>query len=172
MPEGARWYALRTQPRREAVVWEQARARGIETFYPRLRARPVNPRARKVRPYFPGYLFVRADLEQTGQSLFDYMPYAAGLVAFGGEPAFVPESLIHGLQRRVSELAERGEDLQDRLKKNDRVWIQAGPFAGHEAIFDTRRQGGERVRLLLQMLSGQRVPIELDAAQIEASQRN
>jgi transcriptional antiterminator RfaH len=172
MPDGARWYALRTQPRREAVVWEQAQARGIETFYPRLRARPVNPRARKVQPYFPGYLFVRADLEQTGQSVFDYMPYSAGLVAFGGEPAHVPESLIHGLQRTVTALAERGEDLQDRLKKNDRVWIQAGPFAGHEAIFDTRLQGGERVRLLLQMLSGQRVPIELDAAQVEASRRN
>ena len=172
MPEGACWYALRTQPRREAVVWEQARARGVETFYPCLRARPVNPRARQVRPYFPGYLFVRADLEQTGQSLFDYMPYSAGLVAFGGEPAHVPESLIHGLQRRVSELAERGEGLQGGHKKNDRVWIHAGPFAGHEAIFDTRLQGGERVRLLLQMLSGQCVPIELDAAQVEASRRN
>jgi transcriptional antiterminator RfaH len=132
----------------------------------------VNPRARKTQPYFPGYLFVRADLNETGQSVFEYMPYAAGLVAFGGEPAHVPESLIHGLQRRVAELAERGVGLPGGPKKNDRVWIQAGPFAGHEAIFDTRLQGGERVRLLLQMLSGQRVPIELDAAHVEASRRN
>ena len=34
-----------------------------EVFYPCLRIHPVNPRSRKIVPYFPGYLFVEADLE-------------------------------------------------------------------------------------------------------------
>ena len=165
---GASWYALRTKPNREAQAWHQARAREVETFYPRLRVRPVNPRARKVRPYFPGYLFVHADLELTGLSLFKYMPYAMGLVCFGGEPARVPDALIYALQRRMKEIAERGE-IRGGPKKNDRVWIAGGPFAGHEAIFDAQLSGGRRVRLLLQLLSGRSVPIELDAALIECN---
>ena len=163
----ARWYALRTKPNREAQAWQQARARGVVSFYPRLRVRPVNPRSRRVRPYFPGYIFVQADLEQSGLSLFNYMPYAIGLVCFGGEPASVPDALIHALQRRMQEFAERGE-LRGGPKKNDPVWITDGAFAGYEAIFDVELSGGRRVRLLLQMLSGRSVPIELDAALIES----
>ena len=56
------WYALRTRPRKETLACKQAEAQGIETFNPLMRVRPVNPRARKVRPYFPGYVFVLADM--------------------------------------------------------------------------------------------------------------
>jgi transcriptional antiterminator RfaH len=37
--------------------------------------RPVNPRARKTRPYFPGYLFVQADLAAVGLVEFRWMPH-------------------------------------------------------------------------------------------------
>ncbi len=161
------WYALRTRPHKEALVCEQAQIQGIETFNPLLRVRPVNPRARKVRPYFPGYVFVLADMQEVGISTFQYMPYTVGLVSFGGEPATVPASLIEALQRRVRESI----DVQ-RIgpSKGDMVWIERGPFAGHQAMFDSQLRGGERVRLLLELLSGQSVPIEMDAAQIDYSQ--
>ncbi len=165
------WYALRTKPKREALAWHQAQLRGIETFYPRLRVRPVNPRASKIRPFFPGYVFVKADLGETGPSSFEYMPYALGLVCFGGEPAQVPDALILALQRRMDELAEGEAIWMEGPKKNDRVWINDGPFAGHEAIFQNRLSGGDRVRLLLELLSGRSVPIEMNAAQVEYSQR-
>lgn len=167
---GSNWYALRTKPNREALAWHQAQLRGAETYYPHLNIRPVNPRSRKNRPYFPGYLFVRADLEAVGMSTFQYMPYALGLVCFGGEPAPVADAVIRTLQRRLGELGEGDEFWHSGPKKNDRVWIHDGPFAGYGGIFDTRLPGGERVRLLLDMLNGRCVPIELDAAQIEYSQ--
>jgi transcriptional antiterminator RfaH len=106
-----------------------------------------------------------------GQSTFEYMPYALGLVCFGGEPAPVPDALILALQRRMDELAEGEEIWMEGPKKNDRVWINDGPFAGHEAIFQNRLSGGDRVRLLLELLSGRSVPIEMNAAQVEYSQR-
>ncbi len=165
------WYALRTKPNRESLAWHQARLRGVECFYPRMRVRPVNPRASKVRPFFPGYLFVQADLDELGLSALEYLPYATGLVCFGGEPARVPDALINGLKRRVQEMAESHAAWEQGPYKNDRVWISDGPFAGLEAIFDTRLSGGDRVRLLLELLNGHRVPIEMDAAQIEYSQR-
>lgn len=169
----SRWYALRSKPHKEGIVWQQAQVRGFETFYPRLRVHPVNPRARKIKPYFPGYLFVQADLEVVGLSTFQYMPYTMGLVCFGGEPAHVPEALINAIRLRVGgEIAEGGEGITDRFKPNEPVWILDGPFAGYEAIFDTRISGSERVRVLLQMLDGRNIKVEMCAALIESKQRS
>lgn len=161
------WYALRSKPRQEDRVWQQARARGFETFYPRLLVQPVNPRSKKIRPYFPGYLFVQTDLEAVGRSAFLYMPYAIGLVCFGGEPASVPDRLVEELKRRMHEIASAGGELFDGLRCGDQVWIEAGPFAGYEAIFDARLPGTERVRVLMKMISERYVPVELQAGWIE-----
>jgi transcription antitermination factor NusG len=158
------WYALRSKPRKEDIVWRQARSQGFETFFPRLKVNPVNPRARKLVPYFPGYLFVHVNLEEVGLSVFQWMPHSTGLVSFGGEPAYVPDHLIYELQKHVLELKDAGGEVFLGLKQGDRVLIEDGPFKGYEAIFDVRLPGTERVRVLLEMLGNQRnIPIELDA---------
>jgi transcriptional antiterminator RfaH len=161
------WYALRSKPRKEEVVWRQARDQGYEVFFPRLRVHTVNPRARKIRPYFPGYLFVKVDIEASGLSVFQWMPHATGLVTFGGEPSSVPENLIAAIRRRLDEINEAGGEVFDGLKQGDMVTIHYGPFEGYEAIFDARLPGSERVRVLLQLLSNQRrLPVELDVSHI------
>jgi transcriptional antiterminator RfaH len=165
---GLNWYAVRSKPRKEDVLWKQLQVQGYEVFYPRLRVHTVNPRARQVKAYFPGYMFVQADLVQTGLSAFKWMPHSLGLVAFGDEPSIVPENLIYAIQRRVEEIASAGGELFDGLRSGDSVVISDGPFAGYEAIFDTRLPGSQRVRVLLQLLTNQRViPVELQAGQIK-----
>ena len=124
------WYALRSKPRKEEVLWQQLLARDIEVFFPRIRVHPVNPRSRKLRPYFPGYMFVQVDIEQVGLSKFNWMPFAIGLVSFDGEPATVPESLIYEVRNRVEEIAEAGGEFYDGLQTGDPVRISTGPFAG------------------------------------------
>lgn len=162
------WYALRSKPRKEEVVWRQIRAQGFDVFYPQLRVNPVNPRASKVKPYFPGYLFVYADLEEVGTSVFQWMPHALGLVSFGGEPADVPETLIDAVRKRVEEIAQAGGELFEGLKTGDIIQINDGPFKGYEAIFDARLPGSVRVRVLLELLGNQRrIPVELNAGQIK-----
>jgi transcriptional antiterminator RfaH len=167
----SRWYALRSKPRKEEVLWRQLRARDVEVFFPRLKVQPVNPRSRTLRPYFPGYMFVRADLEKVGLSTFQWMPHAIGLVVFGGEPSSVPESLIYALQKRINEINEAGGELFDGLKPGDAVLIQDGPFEGYEAIFDGRLSGKERVRVLLKLLNDRKLLVELDARQIERKKK-
>lgn len=163
----AKWYALRSKPRKEDVLARQLRSKGYEIFYPRLRVNPVNPRARKLVPYFPGYMFVYTDIEETGTSTFNWMPHAIGLVMFGDEVSHVPENLIHEIRKRVEEIAEAGGEMLESLKKGDRVRIEHGPFAGYEAIFDTQLPGTERVRVLLEFINKRQVPIELEAGEIE-----
>lgn len=162
------WYALRCKPRKEDIVWKQVMGGGHEVFYPRLRVNPVNPRARKIKPYFPGYIFVHVSLEEVGYSAFNWMPHTVGLVSFGGEPASVPDNLVYAIRERVEEIAAAGGVIFDGLKKGDRVRISLGPFEGYEAIFDARIPGTERVRVLLQFLVERReVPVEMKAAYIE-----
>jgi transcriptional antiterminator RfaH len=167
-----RWYALRSKPRKEDVLYRQANAQGFEVFYPRLRVQPVNPRSKKYKPYFPGYMFVNVDLEKVGISTFQWMPHSIGLVSFGGEPAHVPENLINTLQKRVDQINEAGGEVYDGLKHGDPVKISDGPFMGYEAIFDERLPGSERVRVLIQMLSDRHLPVELQAGQIERKDRD
>lgn len=166
------WYALRSKPRKEEVLWQQLHAQEFEVFFPRLKVQPVNPRSRKLRPYFPGYMFVNVDIETVGLSTFQWMPHAIGLVSFDGEPASVPENFIYAIRKRVEEIAAAGGELFDGLKQGDVVRISSGPFAGYEALFDTRLPGSERVRVLLKMLSDRRVPMELDAGQIERKRKS
>lgn len=161
------WYTLHSHPNKEDLLWHQLESQGIVSFYPRLRVNPVNPRARKIRPYFPGYLFVNADLEVVGLSTFQWMPYTTGLVTFGDEPATVPEAFIHVLRQRVSDIAAVGGERFASLSSGDLVTVTDGPFAGYEAIFDTRISGSERVRVLLKMLVDRTIPIEMNVGQIE-----
>ena len=164
------WYVMRSKPNKESLLWEQLSLQKIECFYPYLRVKPVNPRARKLRAYFPGYVFVRVDLERTNLSALQWMPGALGLVSFGGEPASVPETLVNAIRNRVEQVNAAGGEVLAGLKKGQAVTIQAGPFAGYDAIFDARLSGNERVRVLLKLLDQGQLPVELPAGQIRAWQ--
>lgn len=161
-----KWYALRIKPHKERVVKQRLSAEEIPTYLPTLRVNPKNPRAAKQKPYFPGYLFVRVDLEKLGRGALSWMPGTLGLVEFGGIAAPVPDTLIAALKEKLTGL-NTANPKQAQLKKGDRVRIVDGPFAGYEAIFDTALPGSERVQILLAFLSQHPHPMRIDADSIE-----
>ena len=165
------WYALRSKPNREDALWREAEARGFQVYYPRVRVQPVNPRARKVKAYFPGYMFVQADMSVVGFSTFAWLPYSNGLVFCGSEPSTVPDALVGAIRRHLDNLNAAGGELFAGLKAGDIVAIQDGPFAGHEAIFDSRLPGNQRVRVLLKLLTKQSMPLEMPSGQIQRKNR-
>ena len=165
------WYVLRSKANKELALWRELGARGYECFYPHLRLRPVNPRSRKIRPYFPGYLFVQLDLEQVGISVFQWMPFSAGFVTFDTAPAPVPENLVHAIRRHVDQINASGAQELAGLQPGDAVVIQGGPFDGYEAVFDTRLAGTERVRVLLKFLRARQMTVELPQTQIQRKAR-
>ena len=161
------WYCLRSKPNKEEFLHSQLLASEIEAFYPRLRVKPVNPRASKIRPYFPGYLFVHVDLEKIGVNSLQWMPGALGLVHYGNEPAPVQNELVNAIRNRVDALNAAGAGWLAGLKAGDPVRVEAGPFAGYEAIFDVRLPGSERVRVFLNLLGDQMLKLELPAMHIK-----
>lgn len=168
----APWYVLHSKPRKEEFLLDQLRLNGYPAYCPMLRVTPVNPRARKIRPYFPGYVFVQADLKREQASKLQWMPGATGFVSFGGEPARAPDGLIPALRQKVDAINVSGGETLHEIQPGDTVRLVGGPFAGYEAIFDERLPGTERVRVLLKLLQKRVLSVELPAGQVRKAGRS
>jgi transcriptional antiterminator RfaH len=166
-----RWYAIQSKNQKEQLLCEQLRLREIELFFPQICVEPVNPRTRKFRPYFPGYVFGYVDLEQVGRSLLKWIPGAVGIVNFGGEPAPVSDLLIANIRKHLEMINASVGQLSRAFQPGDIVNVNWGPFAGYEAIFDASLSSRDRVRVLLKMLENQQIHVELPADQITLKKR-
>jgi transcription antitermination factor NusG len=162
------WYAVHCHTRKEEIVVQQLEMQGFMVFYPHVKVQPSNPRSRTIRPYFPGYVFVQADIAEVGVSKFQYLPHALGLVCFGGVPADVPGQLLRAIEHHLEAINKAGGELVARLKPGDRVEIRSGPFAGYQALFDARLRDTDRVRVLLDMIGDRQIRLELRAGQIQS----
>ena len=164
---GSYWHVLHIKPHKERSVCQLLRAKNIEVYYPVLKVKPVNPRARKERPFFPGYMFVFINLEELGANALQWIEGTHGLVRFGGDPAIVSEQLIHEIQMRLTQF-QTGDGLNlDALKKGDRVQITGGIFEGYEGIFDTHLLGKDRVQVFLTYLREQPKRLRISLLDIE-----
>jgi len=156
------WYALHCNSRKEDLVAHQLVVHELDIYYPTIKVNPVNPRARKIQPYFPGYLFVRVDLETFGMALFRYLPFVIYIVSFGGVPAPVPAELLVAIDEQLDRLNLAGGEIFSRLQPGDQVVVRGTSFDGYEAIFDARiNNSSDRVRVLIKLLGDRLVPIEL-----------
>ena len=70
------WYVIQSHPNKEQMLFKQLELLEIEVFFPRIRVKPVNPRARKIRPYFPGYIFIQSDPETIDTSALKWIPHS------------------------------------------------------------------------------------------------
>lgn len=160
------WYTLYTKPLKEMQVESLLQARDVETYLPLVRVRPTNPRAHKIKAFFPRYLFARVDPAQTGPSALNWTPGLVRVVGFGGEPAVMPDAAIVRIRGRLAELEEGGWLDPEGFRPGERVRVVEGPFAELEAVFDRRLSPGGRCRVLLSFL-GRQVGCEVDTGQIE-----
>jgi transcription elongation factor/antiterminator RfaH len=160
------WYVMQSKPHKESQLCAYLESNGFEVFYPTIEVKPVNPRSARIRPLFPRYLFVHADLDEVGMSELKWVPFAIGLVQFDGYAAPVRDDVIRAIRRQIEEIDAAGGLPVEDLKKGDRVRISEGPLAGYEALFDMRLSGSDRVQVLLEML-GRQVKTQIPGSTIE-----
>ncbi len=163
----ANWYVLRSKPRKELYLAGELLARNLETFCPILHVKPVNPRASKIKPYFPGYLFIHIDLQSINLSSILWMPGMVGPVWMGNEPAFVPDELVRTVRKKVDEINAAGSKIWAGMQVGDRVLVEDGPFVGYQGIFDGRLSGDDRVRILLDLVKNRQMRLDLSVSQIK-----
>lgn len=104
---------------------------------------------------------MHADLQAVGVSIFQHLPFAVGLVSFGGEPAVVEDELLHEIHQRLEQINAAGGEPFLQLQRGDRVEIKYGPFAGLEAIFDGRLRDSDRVNVLIELIGQRQIKLEL-----------
>jgi transcription antitermination factor NusG len=166
-----RWYVIHSKPQKELFVQEQLILRKLEAYCPVVHLQTTTPGARKVRPYFPGYLFSQIDLNKVNMSILNWLPGAMGLVHFGEEPACIPDNLLWAIRNRMDQInVASKKPLLETLEPGDEVAIQTGPFAGYEAVFCAEHHS--RVQVLLQLLQDYAVRVDLPADQIRVIKKN
>lgn len=161
------WYVLRVKAHKERTVDESLRVRAVTVYLPTIKVQSAKKRTVQTRPYFPGYLFFQADLEEVGLNAFNWLPGVRGLVTFGNTPATVTDEVIDSLRQQIAQVQRPDGNLAIApFSKGEAIQIVAGPFAGYSAIFDTYLPGSERVQVLLAFLSQHLQPLQLNTRTI------
>ena len=151
---GLRWYAIQTKPNREKEVEKRLFDLRLEVFLPWMRARRrIGSRFHWVLiPLFPGYLFCRLDLMESGKAA-RYSPGVKDFLKFGNQIAEVAIEIVTSLRERCPGGIAEIDSVP--AKPGDAVKISEGPFCGLEAIFERKMKGSERVAVLLDILGRQ-----------------
>lgn len=151
---GVRWYAIQTKSNKEKEVEKRLSDLHIEVFLPWMRARRrIGSRFHWVlAPLFPGYLFCRLDLMESGKAA-RYSPGVKDFLKFGNQIAEVGSDIVQTLRERCPDGVAQINPVT--AKRGDPVRINEGPFSGLEAVFDQSLKGSERVAVLLEILGRQ-----------------
>jgi transcriptional antiterminator RfaH len=131
----SRWFVLVSKLGKESLLVNRLRSQGYEVFYPQRGVADGKAGRNGSQGLFPGYLFIRLDLNRDSLSTFQHMAYCEGLVSFGLRPAYVPDELVAAMQRRTDVASAAGIQQQ-------------GLFV------DERLSSAERVRELMTLLQG------------------
>lgn len=161
-----RWYVIHSKPNMEQFLAGQLTSRQLDCYFPQYQVKPKNPRCRKTKPLFPGYLFIRIHEKNEEITRIARTPGAIGMVTLGGEAAFVPGQMVEAIRQKVDKMNHSEAEALLSLNRGDNVKIQSGPFEGYEAIFDARLDGSERVRVFLKLVEKRLLELELPAASV------
>jgi transcriptional antiterminator RfaH len=160
------WYALRCKSNMEFIVKDQLHAKLIPNYLPVYTVRPVNPRSRTLKPYFPGYLFVNDEPEKLYDEKVFLMRGVLGLVNFDGAPASIHPNLIEAIRRQVQQLNLDQKQARSGFVAGDAVLVEDDVIGQLEGIFEKCVNGKERVSVLLRMMQGGIMRMEVPAEKV------
>ncbi|WP_163328278.1 transcription termination/antitermination protein NusG [Desulfurobacterium thermolithotrophum] len=113
---------------------------------------------------YPGYIFIKADLDKNVQSTIRRVPRVLGFVSAGGKPVVVPEAEIQAMRERLKKGVPRIKKLKFDI--GDKVKIKEGPFIGFEGSISEIDPEREKIIVLVNIFDRQ-TPVELEFDQIE-----
>jgi transcriptional antiterminator RfaH len=154
------WYAVYTQPGKEALASQNLRQQGFEVYLPRYSKKRSH--ARRVEwiaaPLFPRYLFVAMDVEATRWRAIHSTIGVLHLVCFGESPMEVPSYVVESLMARQDEKELIIFAPTARLAKGDKVRFLDGAFSESIGVIEYL-DDQDRVTMLLDLM-GRQVKIQ------------
>jgi transcription antitermination factor NusG len=142
------WYVVAVKPRKEDRVVSLFSEAGFEVYCPRY------VKEKKVRPFFPGYLFLLFDFP--GQySLVKYTRGVRKVIADEHGPIPLPDRTILEMKAREMDglivVGKHGEEPA----VGDGIEVVEGPLRGLRGVFVKEMSDRERVMVLLDYISYQ-----------------
>lgn len=153
------WYVAQTQMRGEQRAQVNLERQGFHTYLPRYRRERRHARRRDVvrAPLFPGYIFVRLDLETAPWRSINGTFGVSRLVCHGERPAALPRGVVEEIAARESN--DGLIVLKPRpFRRGEALRIMTGALADCLGFFE-RMADGDRVILLLDLL-GRKVRVQ------------
>lgn len=177
-----RWYLLSIMPQAENAIRSQFGLLKIEMVYSPQHyvdqlvhsreiltgKRIVTGRKRVLKPMFPGYLFSHLDYDAEWPKISARVPEDRMRTIdqrADGKPMVIPEWMMQGIYELEIEKTGESQLKAPTFDVGDEVRVIAGAFAMFMGKIE-RLDSRDRIRVLLSML-GRRVPVELQAHQIE-----
>lgn len=145
------WYLAQFKPNCHQMAKRNLDQQGFRTFLP-LQEETRRWRGRfmtEERPFFPGYIFVSFDIQESSWRAVRSTQGITRLVSFGAEPTQVPTQVVSQLMLRCD---RNGHLLPPRiLKPGESVSLTKGPFAGFIATIEGAAPD-RRIWVLLELM--------------------
>ena len=165
-----KWYCIRAKPKQESIAANSIRELdNVEVFCPIIRFKKSTKRGKIwfQEALFPGYLFVKCDLNP----LFRALKYSRGvacLVKFGSVYPTIPQNEMDLLQN------EMGDDeihlIKHEFVPGEITNVDTGPLKGISAVITRVMPAKERVCILLNLL-GAEIEAEVKISSLETPNR-
>ncbi len=117
------------------------------------------------RKFFPGYILVRMDLNDSTWHIVRDTPKITGFVGDNKNPTPISDEEVAKMTQQIKE-GEAKPKRKIHFEEGENVRVISGPFANFSGFVDEVRPEREKVRVMVQVF-GRATPIELDYLQLE-----
>lgn len=162
---GPRWYVANVFTGREKNAEVHLRNQGFVTFNP-IENRTVRHARRlvtKQKSLFPGYLFVRIDIEIDRWRNINSTRGVKALIMQLERPVACPSGFVEKLLEVANENGV--VDTSCRLQPGQKVKVKTGPFVEFVGTLERLDNSG-RARVLLEIMSG-KLPVQMESQHLE-----
>ncbi len=172
-----KWYAVHTysgfEDRVKLALEERITSSGFKMYFgdiivPKEDVIEKNMKGgkRKVkRKFFPGYIFVKMNVNTDSWHLLKGTPKVTGFVGDQLHPVAVDESDMEKIVAQITEGIKRPK-ARIEFSKGDSVKITEGPFSSFNGIIDDIKPDKSKLEVLVSIF-GRATPVELDFTQVE-----
>ncbi|MDR3325921.1 MAG: transcription termination/antitermination protein NusG [Rhodospirillaceae bacterium] len=171
-----RWYVLNVysgfEEKIAKLIREQADQKGLSERFDQIFV-PVEEvveirggnKINTERKFFPGYIFIKMDLNDESWHLIKNMPKIGGFLGGKGHPSPVSDSDVDRIIRQVQEGIARPK-LSIVFEIGEQVLVSDGPFTSFNGL--VREIDEEKARLKVEVsIFGRLTPVELEYSQVE-----
>jgi transcriptional antiterminator NusG len=171
-----KWYVVHTysgyEGRVETALWDRVKQNGVEHLFSEV----LVPREKEVegekrgpaRKFFPGYIFVKMEMNTTSWHIVNDTPRVSGFIGGGKTPGSVrplPDHEVNQLTQQIEE-GTVSATPQQRYEEGETVRVTDGPVANFNGTVDEVNADKGKLRVLVSIF-GRATPVELDFSQVE-----